>query len=62
MLDETPCVDIKASKWHESSTVVSILYSKDMELEPAPHRAINRKTHLANNIRFIIENLLTNLD
>ena len=50
MLDETPCVDIKASKWHESSTVTGGLYPKDTEPKPAPHRAINRKTLLNNKL------------
>ena len=37
------CKVIKASKWHESSTVSGGLYPKDTEPKPAPHRAVNRK-------------------
>jgi len=41
MLGETLCNNIKASKWHESSTVTGGLYSKGTEPRPAPHRANN---------------------
>ena len=51
-LGETLCSNIKASKWHESSTVSDGPYLKDMDSKPAPHRAVNRK-------HFWTENLLS---